>query len=222
SGGRLAVMFTRYHYTVFNSLADMVKTTLSPSASFDERRKAVGHLMVLGLLSYVGKPLLDSLAQKITANKDAEVRARGPLAPIEALKDYYKGKKDLGGLTTSMVTPTPLARLAIDTATNRDFAGRKIIEPRAAPQQQLAQALEHLASTIVAPYSTYQGAVLPHGKKASFGEELRNQFLDIKAPTAAQTKGQKQGQKRAKTEAQTRLRKPRGLIEYGASRYLPR
>src|SRR5262249_143497 len=76
--------------------------------------------------------------------------------------------------------------------------------------------------TIVSPYSTYQGAVLPGGKKGSFGEELRNQFLDIKAPTAAQVKGQKQGQQRAKTEAKTRLRKPRGLIEYGASQYLPR
>jgi hypothetical protein len=47
---------------------------------------------------------------------------------------------------------------------------------------------------------------------------MRNQLLDIKAPTAGQIKGQQSGIDRAKSEQRTRDQKPRGLIEYWTGR----
>jgi len=43
---------------------------------------------------------------------------------------------------------------------------------------------------------------------------LRDQFLDIKAPTERQKKGAEYGIKKTKQEQKQREKKPRGLIEY--------
>jgi len=84
--------------------------------------------------------------------------------------------------------PTPAARLATDTLNNRDFAGRRIIEPAAPIPTKLKQAAEHVA---VSPYSTFSSTTLPKSSKGAWYGELRNQLLDIKAPTLAQQKGEK-------------------------------
>jgi hypothetical protein len=71
------------------------------------------------------------------------------------------GKKDIGMALTTALPPTPAARVAMDTLTNRDFAARRIIEPAAPIQTKLKQAAEHIAGTIVSPYSTFSGTAHP-------------------------------------------------------------
>jgi hypothetical protein len=214
ANNRYALMFTRYHYKVFSSLADMVKNT----ANFkdpEEQRKAFGHLFMLGVTALVMKPALDKLAQQFTGNKDAEVRPRGPLKPIYDVADIARGKADLGKLVSGGFTLAPPARLAIDAATNRNWAGKQIINPQAPWYDQVGAAAEHLAGSTVAPYGQMRGTMMAKGSKGSPFEELRNQVLDIKAPTARQKAGQKFGQQIAKGEAQRSVNKPAGPIAAG-------
>jgi len=48
---------------------------------------------------------------------------------------------------------------------NRDFAGCRIIEPAAPLPTKLKQAAEHVAGTLVSPYSTFAGTALPKSSK---------------------------------------------------------
>src|SRR5215470_12866385 len=143
--------------------------------------EAAGNVAALALLGFVVKSILDYGAQLVSGQQQAEARPRGPLAPIATARDVLLGKKDIGMALTTALTPTPAARVAMDTLTNRDFAGRHIIEPAAPIQTKLKQAAEHIAGTIVSPYSTFSGTALPKRSKVAWYDELRTQLLDIKA-----------------------------------------
>src|SRR5262249_24757871 len=66
----------------------------------------------------------------------------------------------------------------------------------------------------IGPYSQHSGSFQPGGPKPSIGQALRDQLLDIKAPTERQKKGAEYGIKKTKQEQKQREKKPRGLIEY--------
>jgi hypothetical protein len=214
NNARMSVMFTRYHYKVFGSLADMTKALLRPGASYTERVDAAGHVMALGILAFVLKPMFDSAIRWASGNPEAEGRPRGPLVPLYAAADVVRGKKDLGQALSGAMTMTPVAQLGVDVLHNRDVFGRQIVNPQSAAPVQVAQGLEHVLGTLIAPYAQFKGLITPGSSKGTWKQELRDQLLDIKEPTAMQSAGQRYGEFVARREEAKRAVRPRGPIEY--------
>jgi hypothetical protein len=219
-GGRYVSMFNRYHRLVFGSLADMVKNSVNWKNQ-EEMLNAWGHLAMTGIAAYVIYPQLSKIAQWVTGNKDAEVRPRGPVGVIAPAYSMVTGKSlatgrpettDLSQVMNRAFTMAPTARGLVDTLTNKDWRGKTIVNPTASFPKQLLEAAEHAAS-FISPYGTYVRGTQPGGTK-DLPTEIRNQLLDIKAPTPQQLKGKAFGEKQLKGEDKKREKKPQGPIEY--------
>ena len=206
-------VFNRYHYGMFKSLAKITNDTVMPNVPWEMRKEAIGNALALATLGFVIKPGLDAMWQKITGNKEAEARPRGPLAPIFAAKELIQGKRDVASALGTAMTMSPFMRVLTDTFTDRDWKGKTIITPGAGPLQQMSQLAGHAASYI-APINTFGEAFNPKSAKGSFTHELAAQLGDYKAPTEKQIKGQKKGEKLRKQEAKQRLKKPENVVEY--------
>jgi hypothetical protein len=76
-------VFGRYHMGMVDSLATMASETMGRSATPKQRWDALGNIVALGVMGLVVKPIMDSLLQGVTGNKNAENRARGPLVPLQ-------------------------------------------------------------------------------------------------------------------------------------------
>jgi hypothetical protein len=214
NNARMSVMFTRYHYRVFASLSDITKNLLGPNATYNQRVDAAGHVMALGILAFVLKPMFDKAIQWVTGNPEAESRPRCPLVPLYAAADVVRGKRDIGQALSGAMTMTPVAQLGVDVLHNRDVFGRQIVNPQSAAPVQVAQGLEHVLGTLIAPYGQFRGLATPGSSKGTWKQELRDQLLDIKEPTAQQLSGQRYGEFIARREEAKRAVRPRGPIEY--------
>ena len=183
----LLLAFGRYHYAVFNSYAHIVKDAIGPNATPQQRMDAAGKMMAMGMLGYAVYPLLDRFAQWATGNKNAEMRRRGPLSiPMQFWKDP-------GAAMKNTFTVPPLTQTVGETIANRDWAGRKIIQPgtwnriKSGPNRLQAtgaaavQEGEHAARGLVAPYGT---AAQIADAKRNPAQGLRDQLLDIRNPSA--------------------------------------
>jgi hypothetical protein len=79
---------------------------------------------------------------------------------------------------------------------------------------QVAQGLEHVLGTLIAPYGQFKGLVTPGSSKGTWKQELRDQLMDIREPTALQSAGQRYGEWFARREEMKRAARPRGIIEH--------
>jgi hypothetical protein len=112
------------------------------------------------------------------------------------------------------LTMTPVAQLATEALHNRDYFGRQIINPQSAAPVQVAQGLEHVLGTLIAPYGQFRGLATPGSSKGSWKQELRDQLADFREPTAMQSAGARYGEFVARREEAKRAQRPRGVIEY--------
>jgi hypothetical protein len=74
--------------------------------------------------------------------------------------------------------------------------------------------LEHVLGTLISPYGAFRALATPGSSKGTWKQELRDQLLDIKEPTAQQLAGQRYGEWVARQEERKRAARPRGPIEY--------
>jgi hypothetical protein len=208
-------VFGRYHMGMLNSLSTMMTHTLGPNATMAERKEALGNVFALAALAFVVKPALDKAVQSITGNKDAEVKPRGPLAPLTGAYGVATGKKDLGMVLSNVFTLSPAINAIRAGLSNRDFAGRRIVDPGSPWYDKFGQAAEFATGTLVSPYSTFGPTIQPGSARGSTLHEFLSQITDTKVPTQKEVAGQRYGQKLSLKEAKTRAQHPRGLIEYG-------
>lgn len=215
-------MFGRYHAKVVDSLAHMTMDALGPRSSVEDRRKAFGNIGALVLLGAVLYPALDTAVRKITGNDEAEMRRRGPLAPISNVQEAQKGERTYASAMSNLLTLSPGAKFLTEfMLTNRDFTGRNIVEPKSSFPKQAAQAAEYTAGNFVSPYKTASDAFNPKSTKHPFIEGLAESLADVKVPTERQQAGKLQGENARQQQAATRDKKPRGLIEYGTNQVTP-
>jgi hypothetical protein len=216
------IMFGRYHMGMLKSLIHMSTDLLGPNATMDQRKKAFGNAMALGTLGLVVKPALDYLVQQVTGNEKAETRPRGPLAPLTNVYEAAEGKRSIGSALSNIVTITPGMKQALQTLSNQDFAGRKIVEPMAPLHKKIAQYAEYTAGNTISPYATFGPTVQPGTPKGSFLHELGSQLADVKVPTDRQIRNEQIGLKINRQSERQREKRPRGLIEYGAEQLTPK
>ncbi len=210
-------VFNRYHYGMFKSLAKITHDTVMPNVPWEMRKEAIGNALALATLTFVVKPALDAAWQKITGNKDAEARPRGPLAPIYAAKELVQGKRDVASAFGTAFTMSPFMRMTIDALTNQDWKHKTIITPGSGPLHQVSELGGH-AANYLAPVNTFGKHLMPKAEKGGLGRELAAQIGDYKDPSTKQLKGQKAGEKMRKDEAKKRLKKPDNAVEYGLNK----
>lgn len=214
SDQRLA-MFGRYHMGVFNSLGRMTMDLFKGTP--EQRKEALGNVFAVAALGFIVKPILDGLVQSITGTKEAETRPRGPLGPLTSAYEVAEGKKDMGQALSNIFTFSPGIKAITQLLSNRDFAGREIVQTGAPLYMKPVHLGEYAAGNLISPYGTFGPTVQPGTAKGSALHEFLSQIFDVKVPTPRQVKGAKYGETMRKKEAKAREKKPRGLIEYGAT-----
>src|SRR6266550_3353996 len=215
-------MFGRYHVKVLDSLAHMAMDAVGPKSTVEERRQAFGNIMAVGVLATVVYPALDSAVKSITSNGDAEVRRRGPLAPITNVKEAVapeegKPPRTYSSAISNLATLSPMIRTMKEALLdNRDWRGKAIIEPASPFYKQAGQLAEYLTKSAVSPYGTAEAATGEKGP--GIVSTLAQQVTDTKVPTEEQVSGQAKAAKSLEKQALRREKKPQGFIEQGLSK----
>lgn len=206
--------YGRYHTNWWNSWAHIAKDLVGGTGQ--QRVEALGNLTVAGMMAYFMYPAMDWAIQKLTGNRFAEARRRGPLSIPSHVWAALNGKEDIASAARSTLTVSPLASTFLEGLSGKNWMGKPIIEPgtmsRAASGSLKAgvkagvQFAEWAGTGLFAPLGTYEQA--SRGNK-TLAEALRNQVFDIKDTSPKAIKYQAGAIKR---ETQ-REKHPPGAIE---------
>lgn len=222
--------FSRYHYGILKGYANMAKDLAV--GNMQQRWKAIGSIMALGVLQLLVAPGISAGIQKLTGDDDLKYPSAGPgrlAAPVigsyvnrhpsqfpKFIRDYYKNDGDLMQAISNMAPLSPVVKWGTETAiTNRySFSGRPIAEPADVRdwrwKRVLAQEAEHTAQTLVEPYNTFNEAW-------KTGEPIPQILLENAFGLSGQTEEQQEARERAfhyqERESVGRQRKPAGAIE---------
>lgn len=208
--------FGPYHYGVFNHYAHIVKDSVQGTG--EERVDALGKMFALGVLAFAVYPAWDKAVKLITGNEKAEARRRGSLALPAHIIRGLQGKEDI--LNTAPATAlslSPLVGGALAMHSNRDFAGRPLVEPgdvarmaKGPNRLQAAglvatQAAHAGANAFYAPYSMANKALTNKSGSALAG--ARDQLLDIQERSPAGERYERQAAHIKEAAARQRARK---------------
>lgn len=163
-GSRLASMFGRYHYGVWKSYFEMAKEAVGPNSTPKERLKGLDHLIMLGLLTFVGYQLWDAALKKITGNKDAHMVRSGASAIPYAMSEIMKGNKAPDELVRGTFTPAVLPQAAAEALLfNRDFFSGAPIRKKSDPaKKQAFDTAKHFANTLGPVQQAHQAKKSAH------------------------------------------------------------
>jgi hypothetical protein len=169
------IVFSRYHYGMLKSYANMLKDIKDP----EKRMDALGHIAALLATTSIAYPLLDAAAQKITGNPDASVRRSGASSIPHALGEVFRGKKDTHDAISSVVTPAPAVAKGYELWSGHDFRfGYPIDKPDDSIPMSAAKRVEKVVGD-VGPLATANR--LAAGKK-TLSQEFWKEFL-VDTPT---------------------------------------
>jgi hypothetical protein len=146
---RLLTMFSRYHYGVWKSYLEMGKEALSPESSLKDRARGLDHLIMLGLVTFIGYELADRALKYITDDKNARMVRSGASALPYAVSEMTKGNKPPEELMRGTFTPAIMAQAAAELGFNRDFyTGGQVYDPHDTGKHIAADVGRKVASTL--------------------------------------------------------------------------
>jgi hypothetical protein len=146
---RILTMFSRYHYGVWKSYAEMFRETFSPESSMKDRAKGLDHLIMLGLLTFVGYELVDKALKYVTGDKNARMVRSGASALPYAVNEMVKGNKPPEELMRGTFTPAVMAQAAAELGFNRDmYTGGQVYDPHDTNTHIAEDVGRKLASTL--------------------------------------------------------------------------
>ena len=205
--------FSRYHYGVFRSYANMLRDAFGPTASMKERLDAFGNMMALGLLTWVVYPALDHALQYVTGDPEARKARRGPSARPSKLSQLYEGDIGWPQAIADSITLSPVTKLTGQLLTGHDwFTGQPITEPGSDAGEQVVQAADWAAGQAVAPFQMGRGPTAEEGGR-SLGRRLEAQVLGEENTSPAAERGKMIGARMGQKRAQKRRIHPRGPLE---------
>lgn len=140
------LLFGRYKYGQFRALSEMAKDLVKGSG--EQRKEAMGKLLVLFGLGAVAYPLADRAVRAVTGNPQASVYRRGPMSPIQAPIDLEQGQRDWMSAVSSIVTPAPAVSGALELTRNQNAFGQPIVKPGSSPLGVAIQLGEYAGSQI--------------------------------------------------------------------------
>lgn len=209
----LLTSFGRYHVGIWNAYANTVNDLVRGSTG-TQRIDAVGKLLALGALAFVAKPLMDTLAKKVTGNSAASEIPRGPLTIPADIGKAARGEDDIASALRATTTLSPMVSMLLQLMRNKDFGDRNIVEPgdvrnatHGSPKAALKVATqlgEFGARNTISPINIAEN----EAKKPNGGvvPALRDQLLGIKNPSPKATKFEAEAPKKAEQNAVSRQR----------------
>jgi GGDEF domain-containing protein len=154
----LLTVFSRYHYGVWKSYGQMLKEVAGPDSSLKDRAKGLDHMLMLGLLTFVGYELWDKLLKHVTGDPKARMVRSGASAIPYLINEIVKGNKPPDELIQGTFTPAVLPKTAYELATNRDsFSGSRIYD-RHDPAGTIARDIGKKVGGALGPTQQYQKA----------------------------------------------------------------
>lgn len=136
--------FGRYDYGRLASYGNMVKELIGKDSSIKDRAHALDQMAMLGLMGVVVYPMmLDTFAQALTGNKNAQWTRFGSAAIPSLLYDVWQGKELLSNVPSRMFHVSPMIELIPQIMSNKDLhTGGAFAHD---PQEMLAKAASHIA-----------------------------------------------------------------------------
>jgi GGDEF domain-containing protein len=168
-GSRLASMFGRYHYGRWKSYWEMGKEVAGPSSTPKERLRGLDHLIMLGLVTFVGYELSKAVLKKITGDRDAHmVPAGASTIPLE-IKELMDGNKAPNDVMRDSFTPAVFPQTAAEIFFNRNFySGAPVYKwHRHSLGSNAAEILKYAGNTL-GPVQQYNRAQKSHHPAKSF------------------------------------------------------
>lgn len=207
-------VFSRYHYGVFKSYANMVRDLVSRTSSPRERIDAIGNMMALGLLTWVVYPALDAGLQRLTGDDSATKLRRGPASFPSAVSELYEGNRQWPELVSSVITVPAFTKLATSALTggHDPFTGHPITEPGSPGGEQAVQAADYALGQLVQPYGLLSQRPEDEGGRST-GRLLADQLIGAKNTSPASQRGRLIGKKIERKRAIKREVHPRGPLE---------
>jgi hypothetical protein len=181
------VMFGRYRYGVYKSVANMLRVAL-PKVPLAERADIAGKIVMMGLVTFGVSKTMDKIAQAATGNKNARVHRGGETGMLDAGVQYAKGEKDWGATVASFLTPAPAPQAFLEIANNRKlFNGQRVIEPESSTAGKVAQGIGY-AEQFATPAEDIQKSFTTGGGLQALGS-LAGVSLPTKDPARGRAKG---------------------------------
>lgn len=136
--------FGRYDYGRLASYGNMVKELIGKDSSIKDRAHALDQMAMLGLMGVVIYPMmLDTFAQALTGNKNAQWTRFGSAAIPSLLYDVWQGKELLSNVPSRMFHVSPMIELIPQIMSNKDLhTGDAFAHD---PQEMLAKVASHIA-----------------------------------------------------------------------------
>lgn len=183
-------MFGPYHYGVFRSYSELVKSIVKP-LNGAERRAAVDKLLMMGFMAYAFYPMMDAVAKMVTGNKNASFRRFGSSSFPYNLYLISQGQRNLATELATIITPAPATAAGFELLANRDtFTGKpvyqegdvnRVMHPLKDPKGAAKSAF-HIGEDVIghildriAPAALLMGSPIVEGKK-SWKQILESQF----------------------------------------------
>lgn len=123
----LVTMFSSYHYGALKSYGEMLKSTINPKDN-KERLEAFDKMAMLGVLMFVLYPVLDKAVQYLGGDNRYKMRRAGSTTFPAKTYDLVKGKIPFGSYLQSVLTPSVVARLGMETWDSTQKADKKGIQ----------------------------------------------------------------------------------------------
>jgi hypothetical protein len=220
----LTTAFGRYKYGVFRTYVHMFKGLFKGTK--EERLEALSQVVMLGLVTAVVGPYMNSVVEQVTGHKGAELRPRGASAIPYELGRIVTGKSNIESALSRTWTPSPLIG-NVPALLNKQFTGRPIIPPmnwQKRPGQSVATAAGNIAEfagqQVMPPYKTYSTAMVRKETRrkpllhrvAKGTEEFAWEQVGVKLPSQAARKYQATSARRVEQARRQQLSKPMGVI----------
>jgi hypothetical protein len=219
--------FSRYHIDILKQYSNMASDLVRGTGQ--GRIDAMGKVMSLAMLSMVLGPALSALVDKTTGTNikigpygaaryaypafEELVKATKDFWP-QSVQSYYKDNKSFLGQILNLFQFAPVTQLGLGILTNRDWAGRTIINladmARGNFGHVAGQGAEFGAQTLLYPYNS---AVQMAHSGLSTTENLAKLLFGARVHSVAQEKYLERQERGEESAIKSRQRHPRGLIE---------
>lgn len=208
----LTSVFGRFHHGQFKMLATMSKNLFAPGSTPQQRALGASQfLMAFAMANFVYEGISHGY-QAITGNPNSEFEKRGITKLLTMPADIARAKKDPADILRNAWTPAPLLETTLRAINNKDFAGRKIMDPSGGWKLVPGQVGEFAATQAVSPVAPISRGYSQQGGKFALQRFIESNF-GLKTPSDAQAKYEATREKHQRQDARARIKRPRGAIE---------
>lgn len=143
-GGNRLFSIGRYHYNRMAAWGRMFKKIAKGSP--EEQKEALGQFLATAVIGSVVYPLMDRALQLASGNKNARFKRGGITALPDAAEGVSNGRENMAQAIAQVLDISPMAELAKDEITQKDYFGQDLYSKYAPDELNAAREIEEPAS----------------------------------------------------------------------------